>query len=206
METLSAIASRHKTDKVTHGYCERYELYLSPMRKTVERVLEIGIAGGASLRMWRDYFPAVKTVLGVDHNKESCEGVAADEGITPLFGDATKAETWKQIKDGWGNNFDLIVDDGYHTTANIIQTFQLAFPLVGAGKLYAIEDLHASYLSDYNRDNALVGLRADDNAVGWLKAFVDDVNERGNGQSGIQTFSSIESVHFHKSLVIIRKR
>src|SRR6185436_5378648 len=120
MITLRELADKYGTDKATHGYCERYILYLAPMREAVQRVIEVGIAGGASLRMWRDYFPGLKTLIGIDHNSEACAAVASEEGVTPFFGDATKAFTWQQIKDGWGNNFDLIVDDGYHTTANII--------------------------------------------------------------------------------------
>lgn len=208
MKTLLDLGSEYGSDKFTHGYLERYEPYLAPMRDQFVKVLEIGIAGGASLRMWRDYFAASRLIMGVDHNKDYCAGVAGEEGITPLCADATKPETWKQIKEGWGGDFDFICDDGFHTTANIIQSFKLGFPLVRPGGVYAIEDLHAVYLADYNRDNRLVGLDSTDNAVDYFKDIVDYVNESGAGQTGqqINSLNDIESIHFHKSLVIVRKR
>ena len=60
---MTALAWCYGTDKC-HNYMEVYMLLFSRLRKKRLNILEIGIggfedpfAGGASLRMWRTYFP-----------------------------------------------------------------------------------------------------------------------------------------------------
>ena len=52
MNTLTAIAEKHKTDKVSHGYTPIYEQYLAPLRAKPVTILEIGVKSGASVRTW----------------------------------------------------------------------------------------------------------------------------------------------------------
>lgn len=193
MTTLESIGRTYGTDKVTHGYLPIYETFLDEVRPFAKKVLEIGIAGGASLRMWQDYFPQA-VVVGVDHNKDYCKVVG--ERIRCVCGDATKPETWDRVRNSFQDGFDLLVDDGFHTTADIITAFGFAFPLVRSGGLYVIEDVGTSYDPLYQRDNHHVG--GVKNAVEFFKTFVDDINTNAD--------SPYESIHFHKSLVIIRKR
>lgn len=193
MKSLLDLGTLYRTDKVTHGYLPIYESYLDAVRPFAKKVLEIGIAGGASLRMWHEYFPQA-TVVGVDHNKDYCN--VEGERIRCVCGDATKPETWDRVLIISQGNLDLIVDDGFHTTADIITAFGFAFPLVRSGGLYVIEDVGTSYDPIYQRDNHHVG--GVKNAVEFFKTFVDDINQNES--------SPYESIHFHKSLVIIRKR
>jgi len=193
MTTLESIGKTYGTDKVTHGYLPIYDTYLDEIRPLAKKVLEIGIAGGASLRMWQDYFPPA-VVVGVDHNRDYCN--VEGERIRCICGDATRPDTWDRIRDSFGGDFDLLVDDGFHTTADIITAFGFAFPLVRSGGLYVVEDVGTSYDPLYQRDNHHVG--GIKNAVEFFKMFVDDINTNEK--------SRYESIHFHKSLIIIRKR
>lgn len=211
METLHDIGARHGTDKATkHGYCETYARYFEPMRESFGKVLEVGIASGASLRMWSEYFPRA-IVVGIDHNEEFVKTDDRWPKIHAFKMDATQRETWMKLRSMYGL-FDLIVDDGFHTTANIIQTFQLAFHLLRDGGWYVVEDLHASYLRDYNRDNRLLGeifkeVGHFDNATEYFARLVHlRVNELGLGQTGQRSMKGdIESIHFHKSLALIKR-
>lgn len=211
MDSLDSLAQKYGTDKSSlhHGYCSTYAQYLDPIRETARKVLEVGIAGGASLRMWRDYFPN-SDIIGVDHNSQYVNAVnlenlaQKDSRIQCSLYDAANPEDWDKIEERWGCDFDVLIDDGYHSTANIIQTFENAFQLVRDGGYYIIEDLHAVYTPDYNRDNHLV--RDVKSAVHYFLDLVHQVNEHGEGQCGRQSWSELESVHFHKSLVIIKKR
>ena len=73
--SLEQLAERHGSDKATHGYCPFYEDLLARRRDEPLRVLELGVGGfdrpddpawgGASLRMWKDYFPH-GSVWGLD--------------------------------------------------------------------------------------------------------------------------------------------
>lgn len=193
MKSLLEYGVIHGTDKVANEYLLIYETYIREIRTSAKKVLEIGIAGGASLRMWQDYFPNA-TIVGMDHNKDYCNIV--QNLIHCICGDATKPESWDRIRHSFGDNFDLMVDDGFHTTADILTAFRYAFPLVRSGGLYVVEDVGTSYNPIYQRDNHHVG--GIKNAVEFFKTFVDDINQNEK--------SPYESIHFHKSLVIIRKR
>ena len=41
--------------------------------------------------------------------------------------------------------YDVIVDDAAHTSANVISNFHRYFPKLKAGGVYFIEDTHSSY-------------------------------------------------------------
>ncbi len=64
-DPLTRIGRRYGTDKVEHGFCAFYDEHLDASRGRVRKVLEIGVFQGASLQMWRDYFPRA-TIHGLD--------------------------------------------------------------------------------------------------------------------------------------------
>ena len=69
---LCKIAYKYKTDKcpqVKHVYTPVYYNMFNDIRNDVKKVFEMGILGGASLRMWRDYFPNA-TIYGADILKD----------------------------------------------------------------------------------------------------------------------------------------
>lgn len=47
-----------------------------------------------------------------------------------------------------GGAFDIIVDDGGHTSKQIFNTFEIMWPHVNRGGLYFIEDLSFSRMSN----------------------------------------------------------
>jgi len=65
---LCEIAYKYKTDKcpqIKHAYTPYYYELLKDKRNKVKKVLEFGVETGASLRMWRDFFPNAK-IYGAD--------------------------------------------------------------------------------------------------------------------------------------------
>lgn len=192
LNSLTALGIKYGTDKLQHGYLPHYERHLAPARETVKRVLEIGVDGGASIRMWRDYFPNA-VIIGMDHNLNYCKQIFGEERIEAACGDASHKETWGFFA---SSTFDLIIDDGSHRTADIITAFRYAWPLLQHGGLYAIEDMGCSYMEEYQRDNHHVG--GVKNAIEYFKGFVDSMN--------IHPDHPYTALHFYRNLVIIQKR
>ena len=44
---------------------------------------------------------------------------------------------------------DIIIDDGSHLNEHVIRTFEILFPLLNEGGIYAVEDLQTSYWPDH---------------------------------------------------------
>lgn len=169
---LEALAERHGSDKAEHGYCDFYEDLLSRRRDEPLKILELGVGGfdrpddpawgGASLRMWTDYFPR-SSVCGLDILDKS--GVTG-ERITIVRGSQTDAELLRALSADAGP-FDLIVDDASHIPSLTIASFEILFPLLAPGGVYVIEDLAPSYWP-------LWGGRFRRGAAGTTMAFIKD--------------------------------
>lgn len=132
----------HGTDK---AFPKRFvqRLYDPLVRKLeIRRILEVGVRGGASLRMWSEYLKDVPggRVIGIDNfsdtqkprqdwieesNTQVIEGDAYDSSVVSSF-----AET-----------FDLIVDDGPHDLPSQIVFLELYSPLLAEGGYLIIEDI-----------------------------------------------------------------
>ena len=153
---LAALARIHGTDKgyeigAAHGYVAPYHRELSRIRRRVRTVIEIGIGeyadpyrGGASLRMWKDFFPRAR-IVGIDIHDKSRQ---AERRIRIFQGDQTDVAFLRGVIDEVGPP-DLVVDDGSHVSAHVIATFRALFPSVREGGLYVVEDLQTAYWAEY---------------------------------------------------------
>lgn len=140
-------------DWEAHTYATHYaEIFAARSRDTLA-VLEFGIgtnnpsipsnmgvAGkpGASLRVWRDFFPNAQ-IYGADIDRKI---LFKDERIETFFVDQTQPVTFQALwREVGATQFDVIIDDGLHTPTAAKTTFDNAFSRVKPGGLYIIEDL-----------------------------------------------------------------
>lgn len=150
-----------------HHYFPLYERQLGHLVGTNARLLEIGVAEGGSLAMWRQYFGPQATVVGIDINA-AC--AVFEDCATRTFvriGSQSDAVFLRRVVADLGP-FDAIIDDGSHNVADIVASFGTLFlDGLAPGGRYLIEDAHATYwpkhrdapwsLSDFCRD--LIDLR-----------------------------------------------
>lgn len=189
MQTLDEIGLKYKTDKssMTHCYLENYEKYLSYLRDKEFTLLEIGVAGGASIKMWREYFPNAK-VYGIDNNPD-----VAGYGI--FIGDQADPAFLQRVLDEIGRP-DVVIDDGAHYGPLTIQTFKLLFDQLADHGWYVVEDTHCFYDKTY-------GLAPDlGNGMSEVyKFFVSlayDVDVAGRGMTGNTSYAlSVSNPNFH---------
>lgn len=138
MTPLCEIAKRHGTDKyVPHGYTPIYDRLLSGRAAAVQKVLEVGIGKGKSLRMWEEFFPHAR-IIGIDIKPELLINAGR---IESLLGDQSDKQQTRQIASELGGNFDLIVDDGSHDPLLQVSALETLLPFLADGGLYAIEDI-----------------------------------------------------------------
>lgn len=165
--SLAALGSKYGTDKVSHGFCDIYENMFFSMRSRVTNVLEIGVFFGASLRMWRDWFPHA-TIHGADHfTGHQGNGFIfansdvflreVEAGEHPRIVLHTLDQSSRENTDQFSTNFrhgtfDLVIDDASHLMRDQQQTLASLFCLVKPGGYFVIEDMHSSVDAGYDLD------------------------------------------------------
>lgn len=216
-DTLDALALRHGTDKASnsHNYTALYARLFEPLRELPITLLELGWggdadphAGGASARMWRDYFPAA-TVVVIDHKPKLDipdgvnfrHGSQADEAFIAAL----------QGEFGW---FDIVVDDASHRSSATIRSWQLLYPHLSPQGWYIVEDTHGSYHAHFygsaeaNPDPRGATSSGQPTAMQYFERLADCVNYRTDGVLYPARFWQgyrIESIAFYFNVLAIRK-
>lgn len=122
--------------------CGYFPLYEKHLPKTVDNFLEIGIAMGISIKMFRDYygmgnFHAINNHWG--NAGVISKAVLEQQGIICYDGQQEDIEFLKTID----TQFDVIIDDGSHRSDHQQITLEHLFNHnLKLGGLYVVEDLH----------------------------------------------------------------
>lgn len=140
-EPLSKILDKFNTDKNSsfHNYSRQYEKLLRDYRDKEIKYLEIGVFNGGSIKAFREVFLKSKYILGLDINSKCKQYEDVKNNIYVEIGDATNKKFIEDITIKHGT-FDIILDDGSHTNKDVIETFELLFPLLNDNGLYIVED------------------------------------------------------------------
>ena len=216
METLNEIGLRHKTDKstMTHHYLGVYEHYLAAWRDKEFTLLEIGVASGSSLKMWREYFPKAK-IVGIDINPD-CAGYC-EPPIEVFIGSQTDAGFLDSVLAKIGVP-DVIISDGSHVGDEEVLTFKHLFPKLTPNGFYFLEDTHTLYNNHYSGSFESNGRTK---AYNFFTDLVYHTDVAGRGMCGcaefcinhpsteppVPEFSRIlDSMHIHPSLWLFKRK
>lgn len=143
LDELTNLADKYGTDKGSgsHYFTEVYGYFFWPIRYKVHKICEIGIGDGASLKMFRDYFPNA-VYYGIDIidylsrlNSSSTKTFVADQA---------NRKQLKDFIDTYGHDFDIILDDGGHTMEQQQVSFGYLFKYLKPAGYYIIEDVQTS--------------------------------------------------------------
>jgi len=146
---LNKLGRKYLTDKVDINhtykgitYLDIYQRYMGTSRLQVKTFVEIGVCGGHSLRMWKEYFPNA-IIYGIDIDPRYTQ--YAEERIEIIIGDQNDDHFLKLLADKFKDSIDILLDDGSHITKHQINTYSYLYPCVKSGGLFIIEDLANSY-------------------------------------------------------------
>jgi hypothetical protein len=206
--SLTELAEEFGSDKWgVHRYTPHYERHFGPLRDREMLVVELGIGGyaregqgGASLRMWKWFFPRAQ-IVGVDIQDKS---FVDEERITSFQGSQTDRKLMRRIVKQFGPP-TIVIDDGSHRPAHVRKSFQILFPLLANGGLYVIEDIQTSYWPQWRGS-----LDLDDptTSMAMVKGLLDGLNhEEFLDESYEPTYTDVHvvAVHGYHNLVIIEK-
>jgi hypothetical protein len=208
-ETLNQLAEKYQSDKWgPHSYTPHYETHFAKYRNRPVNLLEIGVggyddpaAGGASLRMWNDFFPNAK-IFALDFHPKS---LRISDRVRIYQGDQSDPAILHRMHEDAGG-FDIVVDDGSHINEHVIASFEALFPLLNDGGLYVVEDAQTSYWP------ILGGSSTDPDStrtmIGYFKSLIHGLNHAEIAPSAYQPRPfdrSILSLSFYHSMVFIGK-
>ena len=159
---LCKLALKYGTDKcpqLKHSYTPFYYQLFKHRRQKIKKVLEMGIGylpgmpektvifdprlkrqyhRGASLYMWRDFFPNAQ-IFGADNHPET---LFEDDRIKTFLCDETKKENLTQLIKNTGFDIDLFVDDGNHNSRRQVFLAKNLMPRLQKNVIYIIEDVY----------------------------------------------------------------
>jgi hypothetical protein len=208
MNTLDELALRYGTDKASngHGYTRIYESYFAHLRDEPIVLVEFGVggygdpcAGGASLRMWNDWFPKGR-IIGVDDQPKNLHlgprvdiyrGDQASKGVINFI-----------ARHG---PFDIVIDDASHVNSLTISTFENVWPHIKPGGFYVCEDTCESYKPKARQDpDSPLGLPT---MMQFFRRLADEVNyEPHVYPAEYRCGYDLQFVHFWRWLAILRKQ
>lgn len=145
-----------------HTYANIYEILFASIRNEVKYVFECGIGTnninvlsnmtsngrpGASLYVWNDYFnSSIINIYGADIDRD----ILFNNGkIKTFYMDQTKKESVLEYFRNLNNvKFDIMIDDGLHTSDAAITLFENSIQNLSENGIYFIEDMGGKYLID----------------------------------------------------------
>jgi radical SAM superfamily enzyme YgiQ (UPF0313 family)/MoaA/NifB/PqqE/SkfB family radical SAM enzyme/Tfp pilus assembly protein PilF len=212
-DDLAALARAFKTDKEgEHFYAQHYQRAFQSRRLERLNILEIGIGGydnptegGASLRMWKAYFPNSR-IFGIDIHDKSYHD---EDRIKTFQGSQVDEEFLLRVAAEIGR-IDIIIDDGSHLNEHVITTFKILFPILSPDGMYVVEDVQTSYWESVEGQDwgGSKDLKAPHTSMNFFKGLVDGLNHE---EYTIANYSPgyfdehIVSMQFAHNLIFIQK-
>lgn len=181
-------------------YFDIYERHMSRFKDRAPTVLEIGVFGGGSLAMWRDYFGPSATIVGLDIEPD-CKQYERDN-IEIHIGSQDDPAVLEAILDAHPR-IDLVIDDGSHMMRHMIDTFRYLYPRIARDGCYIVEDTHTCYWEEYEG-----GLRREGSFMEFVKDRLDDINAaHSRGALPVSDFTrSTDCIATYDSVVVFEKR
>jgi len=190
---LRDFLNSHKEGRVIHKwdhYFEIYDRHFHKFRGQDVRVLEIGVYGGGSLEMWRDYFGPRAAIYGVDI-EPACRAYER-EGIKIFIGDQSDRIFWRQFRHEV-SALDIIIDDGGHRAEQQIVSLEELLPILRPNGVYLCEDVHGAF----------------HRFAPYVLGLDQQLNEHSlrDLKSACNPFQSmIDSIHLYPFITVIEKR
>ena len=181
-------------------YFDIYERHFSRFRGKGPVMIEIGVFGGGSLAMWREFFGKDSKIIGIDINPE-CKAHESD-GVEVFIGSQDDPALIEQIfkKYPW---VDIVLDDGSHMMQHMVSSFELMYERIQPNGIYMVEDMHTCYWPEYGG-----GLNLQNTFMEYTKNKLDALNAvHTRDELPVSTFTkSTDYIACYDSVVVFERR
>jgi cephalosporin hydroxylase len=194
----------HNRKQIIHKWTHYFDIYHRYFSSFVGKecvILEIGVAQGGSLQMWKHYFGEKARIFGIDILPE-CKQFEEDQ-IEIFIGSQSDREFLKELKTKIPK-IDILIDDGGHLMDQQIIAFQEFYGHISENGIYLCEDTQTSYWPDYGG-----GWKKSGTFIEFAKNLIDELHafhltEKDNSSTDFT--KTANSVHFYDGIVLIEKK
>ena len=181
-------------------YFEIYQRHLERFRGKSPVMVEIGVWGGGSMAMWKEYLGPGSRIVGIDIDPD-CRVHQSDDADVfigsqddPSIIDAVFAK-YPRV--------DIVLDDGSHMMNHMIATFELMYARMHANGVYMVEDTHTCYWEEHGGGVGRAG-----SFMEFAKQKLDEMNaSHTRGALPISDFTrSTDHMSFYDSVVVFERR
>lgn len=218
-KTLQQLYTEHsgKVSDKWSIYLVEYGRIFGEYRDKPVTLLEIGIQNGGSLEIWSKFFANAQKLVGCDINPDCARLVYEDPHVAVVVGDAN-SDAVQSIVLQHAPVFDVIIDDGSHSSSDIVKSFAKYFPHLADGGVFVAEDLHCSYWAEYEG-----GLLDPFSSIAFFKLLADVIHHEHWGVARARTeiltgffhnygfaidetvLAQIHSVEFINSMCVVKR-
>ena len=174
-------------------YFESYDHFFAQYRNKNITFLEIGVLGGGSLFMWRNFFGKQARIIGIDLNPEAKKWES--EGFEIFIGNQSDELFWDNFKKEVGS-LDVVLDDGGHTYEQQIITTENLLPIINDGGIIVIEDTHTSYMPGFGPTSMTF--------IDYVKNLIDSINMRFEKFKNTNSENRFWSIEIVESMVAFK--
>ena len=185
--------SKSKFKSIKHStYFEVYDELFSKFRNKKITFVEIGILGGGSLFMWRNFFGPKARIIGIDLNPNAKKWTKY--GFEIFIGDQSDINFWKKFKKKVGK-IDIILDDGGHRYIDQITSIECILDNIKHNGLIVVEDTHTSYMDGFGDKKYSL--------INYIKINIDKINHKSHKLKNRVSKENIWSIKVYESIVAI---
>ena len=195
LSIYKSFASSEKYSIKWSNYFQVYEKILSNYRNKKIKFVEIGVANGGSLFMWKKYFGKKAKIIGIDLNPNAKK--LEKNGFKIYIGNQSDKKFWDHFYKKEGK-VDIILDDGGHKNLQQISTVHYSLPYIKDGGKIIVEDTGTSYVKkEFNNPSKY-------SFINYAKNVVDNIHRRSPLLKKELSFYSkkIFLVEFFESIVV----
>ena len=169
LSIYKSFANSEKYSIKWSNYFQVYEKILSNYRNKKIKFVEIGVANGGSLFMWKKYFGNKAKIIGIDLNPNAKK--LEKNGFKIYIGNQSDKKFWDHFYKKEGK-VDIILDDGGHKNLQQISTVHYSLPYIKDGGKIIVEDTGTSYVKkEFNNPSKY-------SFINYAKNVVDNMHRR----------------------------
>ena len=174
-------------------YFDSYDHFFSKYRNQNITFVEIGVLGGGSLFMWRNYFGPDASIIGIDLNPNAKKW--EEYGFEIYIGSQSDIKFWDSFTKEVGL-IDVVLDDGGHTYEQQIITTECLLSSMNDGGIILVEDTHTSYMDGFGPKSK--------SFIEYTKILIDKVNMRFGKFSDYPSERRFWSIEVVESMVAFK--